>query len=172
MSGSVITAIVPVGPALVYATIMRHLRDGPRDSRSLGDARRAEVTLASRRVALPHDPFSQDWEREVADHSRFGEFLDAYESGGLDEDERFALMAILIQCIEDMGLPSVESSPQWHSVANLLRAHAGLHASSVRYWSCLEDRDLEDCFRVTGPMRAVWDLIRRSDDELSDASQH
>ncbi|MDR3618042.1 MAG: hypothetical protein P4L85_01740 [Paludisphaera borealis] len=68
-------------------------------------------------------------------------------------------MEILIQCIEDMGLPSVESSPQWHSVANLLRAHAGLHASSVRYWSCLEDQDLEDCFRVAGPMRAVWEVM-------------
>jgi hypothetical protein len=124
----------------------------------------------SRRFALPHDPFSQDWEWEVADPSRFGEFLGAYESGDLDEDERFALMEILIQCIEDMGLPSVESSPQWHSVAKLLLAHAGLHASSVLYWSCLDDRGLEDCFRVTGPMRAVWDIIRRSDDELRDTS--
>ncbi|WP_406694226.1 hypothetical protein V5E97_24455 [Singulisphaera sp. Ch08] len=79
-------------------------------------------------------------------------------------------MEILIQCIEDMGLPSVESSPQWRSVANLLRAHAGLHASSVRYWSCLEDRDPVDCFQVTGPMRPVWDAIRRADDELREAS--
>lgn len=126
----------------------------------------------SRRFTLSHNPFSQNWEWEVADPSRFGEFLSAYESGDLDEDERFALMEILIQCIEGMGLPSVETSPQWHSVANLLRAHAGFHASSVRYWSCLEDRDLEDFFQVTGPMRAVWNVIRRADDELREASHH
>lgn len=126
----------------------------------------------SHRFGLPHDPFLQDWEWEVADPSRFGEFLGAYESGDLDEDERFALMEILIQCIEDIGLSSVESSPEWRSVADLLRAHAGLHASSVQYWSCLGERELEDCFQVTGPMRAVWDVIRRADGELPEAGRH
>jgi hypothetical protein len=131
----------------------------------------ARMSLA-RRFALPYDPLSQDWEWEVADPSRFGEFLDAYGSGSLDEDERFALMEILIQCIEDMGLHSVEASPQWHSVANLLHAHAGLHASSIRYWSCLEARDLEDCFGVTAPMRAVWEVIARADDWPRDSTSH
>jgi hypothetical protein len=125
----------------------------------------------SRRFDLSHDHFSQDWEWEVADPSRFGEFLGAYVSGDLDEDERFALMEILIQCIEDMGLPSVATSPQWHPVANLLLSHAGLHASSVRYWSCPDVRDLEDCFRVTGPMRAILDVIRRADDGRRDSSR-
>jgi hypothetical protein len=122
----------------------------------------ARKSLA-RRFNLPDDPFSQDWEYEVADPSRFGELLDAYVCDPLDEDERFALMEILIQCIEDMNLPSIEPSPQWDSVAGLLRAHGGLHASTVRYWSCLGQDDLEDCFRVTGPMRAVWAVIRGTD---------
>jgi hypothetical protein len=118
----------------------------------------ARKALASR-FDLSYDPFSQDWEWVVADPSRFGEFLDAYTSGILDEDERFALMEMLIQCVEDMDLPAVGSSPQWHSIATLLREHAGLHASSVRYWSCLDVSDLEDCFRVSGPMRVVWNVI-------------
>jgi hypothetical protein len=122
----------------------------------------ARKSLA-RRFSLPHEPFSQDWEWEVADPSRFSEFLAAYVSIPLDEDERFSLMEIIIQCIESMDMPSVESSPQWHSVETLLRAHGGLHASSVRYWSCLEDSDLKDCFRVAGPMRAVWEAIRPTD---------
>jgi hypothetical protein len=120
--------------------------------------------LLARRFDLPYDPFSQDWEWEVADPSRFGEFLDAYGSRDLHEDELFALMEMLIQCIEDIDLPTVESSPQWDSVASLLLTHAGLHASSVRYCSCLDDRDLEDCFRVSGPMRAVWGVIGQDDD--------
>jgi hypothetical protein len=116
------------------------------------------------RFGLPYDPFSQDWEWEVADPSRFGEFLDAYGSSDLDEDGRFALMEMLIQCVEDMGLPSVQSSPQWGSVASLLLTHARLHVSSVRYWSCSNDSDLENCFRVSGPMRAVWAVIRPDDE--------
>jgi len=102
----------------------------------------------------------QDWEWEVADASRFGEFLDAYSSGPLNEDERFSLMEMLIQCVEDMDLPSIETTPQWRAVAALLTADPRLHSSSVRYWSCLGDRDLEDCFSVSGPMRAIWEIIR------------
>jgi hypothetical protein len=115
----------------------------------------ARLSLA-RRFGLPLDGYSQDWEWEVADPIRFGEFLEAYASGSLDEDERFALMEMLIQCVEDMKLPAIESTPQWQSVATLLRAHASLHASSVRYWACLDDRKLEDCFHVSNPMRVVW----------------
>ena len=124
----------------------------------------------SRRFNLPHDPFSQDWQWEVADPSRFGEFLSVYESGDLDEDERFALMEILIQCVEESDSSSVESSPQWRSLAGLLQAHPDLHASSIRYWSCPDDRDFEDGFRVTGPMRVVLNVINRSAEGLSNTS--
>ena len=121
----------------------------------------ARVSLA-RRFGLPYDHSMQDWEWEVADASRFGEFLDAYSSGSFDEGERFSLMEMLIQCVEDMDLPSVEVTPQWRSVAALLTANPWLHASSVRYWSCLGDRDLENCFSVSGPMRAIWEIIRQA----------
>src|SRR5258707_689671 len=87
----------------------------------------ARVSLASR-FGLPYDHSMQDWEWEVADASRFGEFLDAYSSGSFDEDERFSLMEMLIQCVEDMDLPSVESTPQWRSAAALLRANPWVHA--------------------------------------------
>ena len=120
----------------------------------------ARVSLA-RRFRLPYDDSMQDWEWEVADASRFGEFLEAYCSGSFDEDERFSLMEMLIQCVEDMDQPSIETTPQWRSVAALLTADHRLHASSVRYWSCLGDRALEDCFSVSGPMRDVWEIIRQ-----------
>jgi hypothetical protein len=122
------------------------------------------------RLHLPYDPSMQDWEWEVADPSRFGEFLDTYSHGGLTEDERFALMEVLIQCVEDMGLPADQPSPQWQSVASLLLASADLHASSVRYWACLDDRNLEDCFGVSGPMRHVWQVIRGSAAGMQDAT--
>ncbi len=127
-----------------------------------GSTAAARASLAYR-FGLPYDPFSQDWEWEVADPARFDEFVDAYVSGVLDEDERLALMEMLIQCVEDLDLPSLASSPQWHSVATLLLTHSGLHANSVRYWSCLGERDLENCFRVSSPMRGLWKVIGRDE---------
>ncbi|WP_165251338.1 hypothetical protein [Paludisphaera soli] len=123
----------------------------------------ARASLA-RRFSLPDDLWMQDWPWEVADPSRFGEFLDAYRSGSLDEDERFTLMEMLIQCVEDMESPSIATSPEWRAVAALLTADPRLHASSVRYWSCLDD-DLEDAFAVSGPMRTLWEIIRHSSED-------
>lgn len=119
----------------------------------------ARVSLASR-LRLPYHPAMQDWEWEVADPARLDELLAAYSSGGLSADERFALMEMLIQCVEDAELPAVGASPQWRAVAALLIADPTLHASSVRYWSCLDGGDAEECFGVTGPMREVWQVIQ------------
>jgi hypothetical protein len=129
---------------------------------------KSRLALASR-LQLPYDPSMQDWEWEVADPSRFEEFLDAYSSGDLTDDERFTLMEMLIQCVEEMSLPAIGPSPQWQAIAAQLLARPELHFSSVRYWSCLDDRDLEDCFRVTGPMRAVWQVVQGNAADFKDS---
>ena len=41
-------------------------------------------------------PAGQDWELEAADARRVGEFLDRYDAGGLDDNERFALMSLIV----------------------------------------------------------------------------
>jgi hypothetical protein len=125
------------------------------------------MSLANR-LQLPYDPSMQDWEWEVADPSRFEEFLEVYSSGDLTDDERFTLMEMLIECVEEMGLPMIGSSPQWQTIASRLLARPELHVSSVRYWSCLDDRDLEDCFRVSGPMRAIWQVVQADPADLKD----
>ena len=112
------------------------------------------------RLELPLDPYMQDWEWEVADPSRLDEFLNTYLLEALDDDERFALMEVIIQSIEDTESGEIELLPQWKFVEGLLKAAPVLHAKTVNYWSTLADRPLEDCFRVTGPMRRIWAEIQ------------
>jgi hypothetical protein len=114
-----------------------------------------------RRFGVPHNPYSQDWEYEAVDPARFGEYLAAYRSGELDDDERFTVMMMLVQCVEEMRRPDPGTAPEWRVVAELLRSEPRLHASTIHHWACLDETDLEDCFRLSGPMRRIWADVQR-----------
>lgn len=96
----------------------------------------------------------QDWEYEIADPSRIDEFLDAYISSQLTDDERFTLMETIIHSAESHPLP-LEDQHRWSEILQLLRASVELHACTIHYWSTFETRDPADCFRVTPSMRAL-----------------
>jgi len=94
----------------------------------------------------------QDWEWEVADATRLPEFLTTYVSGQLTDDERFSLMEIMIQCVEESE-PSERFEAAWTSLEPLLAGNASLHRSTVEYWACLDSKKDEDMFRVSRRMR-------------------
>jgi hypothetical protein len=58
---------------------------------------RAAINALALRFDLPNTQGMQDWEHEVADADRIHEFIAAYQSGQLDDDERFTLMELIIQ---------------------------------------------------------------------------
>lgn len=122
--------------------------------------------LASR-LGLVIDPFSQDWEWEVAAPEHFHRWLAVYHDELLSDDERFSLMEMLIQCVED-AMPAygpseeVEELSQWQTVAALLRERPRLHASTIAYWSAFGQDDPEGQFRVSLPMRRVWATVQRA----------
>ena len=112
----------------------------------------------------------QDWEYEVADANRIDEFIAAYQSGQLDDGERFTLMEVIIQSFEDIG-DHLDTDPRWQTVINLLDTNIKinlldtnikLHASTVWYWGNPEECDPEDCWSVTASINRIW-IKRRND---------
>jgi hypothetical protein len=93
----------------------------------------------------------QDWEWEVSDHTRIGEFLAVYESEGISDDERFSLMEMIIQSYEDLALlgGDLSSDARWQHVLALLERRIPLHAHSVWYWSCSGKECEDDLFCVS-----------------------
>ncbi|WP_456715262.1 hypothetical protein [Bradyrhizobium sp. USDA 4353] len=88
----------------------------------------------------------QDWEWEVADPTRIDEFLSAYESGELSEDERFVLMETIIQSFEDLQRLGNHPDPdeRWQRVVDILDRNIDLHAHTVWYRSVLDAEDFND----------------------------
>jgi hypothetical protein len=122
---------------------------------------RAGREALAARLGLAIDPYSQDWEWEVADPQHFSRWLQVYQDPTLTDDERFSLMEMLVQCVEQLGRrcraeEEIRRLPEWQALAQLLRANAPLHAITIRYWSVLGADDPEHCFSVSVPMREVW----------------
>jgi hypothetical protein len=117
-------------------------------------------TLAAR-LGLPYGPDMQDWEYEIADPAYFQEWLVVYREAALSDDERYSLMEMLVQCVEDLARQcatpeQVEQLPEWRAIDNLLRARMALHAHTVAYWAAFDSEDLEQAWAVAGPMRRIW----------------
>lgn len=115
----------------------------------------AKASLATR-FDVPNEPHMQDWEWEVADPKRIDEYLSAYRSGGLSDDERFTLMETIIQAFDDLADP-LDSNHRWSETLHILDENIDLHAYSVWYWSDLEYELGDETWRVTPFLRTIVD---------------
>ena len=106
------------------------------------------------RFGLVDYPGMQDWELEASDFSRVPELLAGYEDPTLNDDDRFALMALIVASI-DAGVHLGEPAEAlWREASRLLRRDARLHATTLSYWSLLEETDPENAFPML-PSRPV-----------------
>jgi hypothetical protein len=122
---------------------------------------RAGRQALAARLGRSIDPFSQDWEWEVAEEKHFPSYLALYKDATLTDDERFSLMEIMLQCVNEIfpagSLPEdIEQRPEWQAVAALLRARPDLHASTVAYWSVFGGEWPDGQFVISTPMRRIW----------------
>lgn len=119
------------------------------------------IAALAARFGLPNHPGMQDWEYEVSDPARVDEFLAAYKLLELSEDERFVLMATIIDSFEE--LLDAGPDPRWSEVLRLLEADFTTHVSTVHYWAS-GSKPLADCWRVTPDLRHLRDRLTLSED--------
>jgi hypothetical protein len=108
---------------------------------------RKAIESLAKRFNLPNTPEMQDWEWEVADPDRIDEFISVYESGDLDDDEKFTLMETIIQSFEELENP-LKKEPRWERVLRLIENNINLHIYTVWYWSDLENDNEDEQWRV------------------------
>jgi len=104
----------------------------------------------------------QDWEVELADASRVEEFLDAYVTAQLDDDDRFLLMAMIVASVDEAISSGVEFGSSWSRAEQLLRRDGALHATTLSYWACGSDPDPDHQFHLTPLIRPIWTDVLRS----------
>lgn len=98
-------------------------------------------------------PFSQDWELEVADSTRVGEFLQAYESDLLNHDDRSVLMHTILESYNTAVGDGLARPEDWEVISRYLDRDRAIHEDTIRYWAMLDEPELENCFIITPLIR-------------------
>ena len=100
---------------------------------------------------------SQDWQFIHADPKRIDEFLTLYEHDSLTDDDRFALMALILSSFDERILPTNSDDDDLaQRLRQLLIANLKLHECTIWYWCVWDEPDTENQFRVTPFMRETW----------------
>ena len=102
------------------------------------------------------DPFMQDWDLEHADAVRLTGFVNTYAKVDLADDDRFALMELIVASADDALRDNNMNDSLWISIREMLMVGSHLHASTIFSWSCVDATCDDECFPVTPRMREIW----------------
>ncbi|EMI24853.1 hypothetical protein RESH_04570 [Rhodopirellula europaea SH398] len=107
-------------------------------------------------LSISTDAQCQDWQYIASDGLRLAEFVAAYHLPQLNDDDRFALMALIVSSAHDALDRGILNAELWSDIQCLLVTDATLHAHTILYW-CVADATCDDeMFTLTPRMRAVW----------------
>lgn len=115
----------------------------------------------SNRLGLYWEQSMQDWEFTVSDSSRISEFLKVYQTELNDDDDKFTLMGLIVSSF-DNGISEADNQMKdlWRVCEIILENECFLHFSTIKYWSLLEEKNIENVFSITPFMREIWDRVK------------
>ncbi|WP_159396849.1 hypothetical protein [Sorangium cellulosum] len=117
--------------------------------------KRLSIDKLTTLLALPATGQEQDWELELANENRIGEFLMAYEGLALSPDDKFALMALILASADRYVDATARIPGGWKKIADILIDERGLHQETISYWMCIDEDDPQDWFCLTPHVRAL-----------------
>ena len=98
----------------------------------------------------------QDWKFVHADALRVEEFMEMYGHSDFNEDDRFALMALIVASFDEWLGANHLSEEVMQRIQQLVIADHALHEFTVHYWCVWDEPDPENFFRATPFMRTIW----------------
>ena len=110
--------------------------------------------LAKKLNLSPVDWSMQDWSYTAGSPDDIEKYISLYDST-TDEDEKFVLMELIIQAIEDQEKQTFFAK-YCNIIKPVLEKEFNIHEYTIYYWSCLDTEDLNDCWNITPLMRQLW----------------
>ncbi len=102
------------------------------------------------------DIYCQGWEYEIADSKIAIQVLSDYiERDDLTEDERFTLMHVILESINDFISINEESFPLIEEFKMVVTKDYSLHKQTLEEWACWEQIDIHETFKITPLIRKL-----------------
>jgi hypothetical protein len=97
----------------------------------------------------------QDWDLELADSGRIEEFILFYKSTLLDDNEKIALMALILASYDDYLNNRSHSIVIWNLICEILKPDKLIFGELIKYWSLENITDENDHFNITPYIREI-----------------
>lgn len=99
---------------------------------------------------------AQDWDLEAAGPERFEALVEAYASGQWNDDERFALGAVLLSTLDDrLYTTNPVDADTLARFEQLMLRDVRILANRIDYWAMPDEPDPDNVFRVTPIARRI-----------------
>jgi len=99
--------------------------------------------------------WGQDWDLVLAEAERVEEFLDFYENGSLNSDEKNILMQLIVASYDDR-LVKHQIEPELEiRLSILLKSDIEIHSETFQYWM-RPHKPESDGWAVTPLLRKIW----------------
>jgi len=118
--------------------------------------RKDAIGYLNRKLSLPSTGMEQDWEIELANLNRIEEFILFYRGSLLNEEEKKALMALIIASYDDYLNEKNSNNVRFENdIFKLLNEDKKLFKELIVYWSVPRENNPEDYFKITPFIRSV-----------------
>jgi hypothetical protein len=110
----------------------------------------------SKNLSLPYTGIEQDWDLEMANSKRINEFLNYYKQHALSQDEKFAIMSLILASYNDfLEENNVEVDSRWKMIREILESDRSSFADLLNYWSSDGEIKKDNVFRITMLIREI-----------------
>lgn len=92
----------------------------------------------SKRLGFQDSDEIQDWEIFFQNPARLGEFLALYRNGGLDRDEKFLLMDLILASAADAAPVNLQAD-HWKAIEAALNTDYETHHWLVWHWAAIDE---------------------------------
>lgn len=111
------------------------------------------IKKLSNKLSLPFLGIEQDWCIEMANPERIDEFLIYYNQNDLVNDEKIALMSLIIASYDEfLNKYNLEFDDKWSDIKKILNLKNMLFRDLMNYWSSNNEHDI---FRITPLIRDI-----------------
>jgi hypothetical protein len=114
---------------------------------------RTATLFLNQALNLPATGREQDWEIEMADKERVGDFVEYIENNELDSEKKFALMALILCSLDDLLCDGEIPHSLWKNVRKILKDDQELFADLVDRWT--SQHNGSDDFRISPLLRSL-----------------
>jgi len=104
--------------------------------------------LLAEKLNLNFEEYMQDWEYEISDLSRIGEFIAEYDKKSSTIAEKQILMEIILDSLNDLKKlnANTEFNDQLEIVNSKLQQNPEIHKGTINYWKTGE-------FKISGHLK-------------------